>query len=384
MIFSKRCIVMFFCGAVVSANALRVGPAPEFYDSPAYVFIDKSNNDNELIVFDGGVFSASGLVTQDYDSIVNVTGMGSLVNVSGLYIASSETIGGSSAVGCVFTVENSGVVQGSRMSITGRANHLEVKNAGKIYSSSLGIYGGQTEGIVYENLKTYATISGAGSLLYVTNQLSLHSPDSSGAPGLPFDYPREIPAYMQISGGSEVNVGSLSITNGSLLSIGAGGTLTIRSEFQIMDPDNFRLASGSTLNVDGIVGGLNLLNVVSGDVVMGETGMLDLYFETENDGLTVSGDIWLNGSLNIELSENFALTNRASYHLFDWQVVEGTHFDDIYVNGSNITDIISGDLLWDVDRFSATGTLEVIPEPETLALVGLFGIGFLFIRRIKI
>jgi hypothetical protein len=336
-----------------------------------YVIIDSSSNDNELNVA-GTLEVATALIIGDYcyDTRAEVLGSG-LVEADSIYLGS----GGSR--GCRLAIIDGGIVR----------------------TSSFSISGDQTEGVAYNSLQNYVTVSGEGSRLEVAGQLNIRSPDVPGQPGDSFDIPREIPAYLSVVDGAEVETGSLSIKNGSWLSVGAGSKLTIHSDYDASAGRVF-LSEDGTLSVDGELSGLSMVEagrrieaasvlgnlnvdgvlsinnsdgvgVVQGDLVISELGTLEL---STSAGITVSGQTTLGGTLRVNFTESTVLSVGDQIQLFNFEGGVTGSFESV--------EALSGDgsLEWDISDLNSTGVLHVIPEPATLALVGVGGL-ILAVRR---
>lgn len=82
------------------------------------------------------------------------------------------------------------------------------------------------------------------------------------------------------------------------------------------------------------------------------------------DFIDVEGTLTAGGTLNIELLNGWTPNLGDSYNLLDFGTLDGQFVDIILPN-------LPGFLQWDTSEVLTTGSLEVVPEPTTLALLGL-------------
>ncbi|MDF7805821.1 PEP-CTERM sorting domain-containing protein [Pontiellaceae bacterium B12219] len=353
-----------------SAFALYV-PEGAVVDESGYLVISEKYNDNELLV-KGKLNVGTGLVVGD---------------------SSDYTIG---------EVSDSGVVETPAVFVGSSSFGSEfcIKDGGVVSTSTFWIYGEKTYGIPYSFLRNSVTVSGTGAKLNISGQLDIWSPYAPGQPGDSFHIPREIPALLSVLNGGEVSVGSLSIINGNWLNIGSGGKLTIHSDYDASDGHVNLLADG-TLAIDGelsgismveagrrieaasILGNINVdgvLNItdadgagaIQGDLVISEEGTLEL---STHSGITVSGQATLGGKLRVKVDEGEVLSVGDQIQLFNFEGGVSGNFESVAPLSGE------GALAWDFSQLNSTGVLHVIPEPATLALVGMGGLMLAFHRR---
>lgn len=335
-----------------------------------FVIIDNYSNDNELKVA-GTLDIARALVigNNSYNARAEVNGAGRVESKS-IYL-------GSGSRGCSLRVTDGGVVR----------------------TSAFNLRGDLTTGVAYGYLQNYVSVIGSGSRLEVAGLLDIWSPKGFGQAGSPFSMPREIPAYLDVSDGGEVVVDSLSVENGSWLSVRSGGKLTIQSDFDASSGHVYQMKDG-ILSVGGELSGLSLVNAgcrveaasvlgdlniegvfaaattkgsvsVEGDLVISEQGMLEL---SSHAKMTISGATTLGGMLRIDIDEGQTFSFGDELQLFDFQNGVSGSFDSIEFFSN------TGSLEWDFSELSLTGAVSVIPEPATLSMIILGGLLLVFRR----
>jgi hypothetical protein len=93
---------------------------------------------------------------------------------------------------------------------------------------------------------------------------------------------------------------------------------------------------------------------------------------SQYDQINASGTVMLDGILDLDLINGFTPALGNSFDLFNGTLVGD--FDTL------ILPALGGGLAWDTTQLTLNGTVSVVPEPSTLALVG-FGLVGLVIRR---
>jgi hypothetical protein len=143
------------------------------------------------------------------------------------------------------------------------------------------------------------------------------------------------------------------------------GTVTIESNgFSLTAESGLSIANGATLKADGT---LNL----TGNLV--NTGALEFEIASllSHDQIDLSGDFNAGGTIVVKL-DGYAPANGDTFDLMDFVsfVNNGYAFDFTHA-------VLSAGLQWDWNSFATTGSIGVVPEPGTLALLGMGAIGLL-------
>lgn len=174
------------------------------------------------------------------------------------------------------------------------------------------------------------------------------------------------------SGGTAVNEGTLTVNNTSGSATGTGA-LTI--------------SNGATLNGSGIIGGATTVSGFlnpgnsPGDITFNDALLLDstATLTIEITGINVgefdrvlgagTNTFTFGGTLTLD-NTGYTATLGDTVTIFDnWGSFDGL-FDSI--TGTDL----GGGLSWDTSNLGTTGTIEVVPEPGTYALLALAAAGF--------
>ena len=131
--------------------------------------------------------------------------------------------------------------------------------------------------------------------------------------------------------------------------------------------------SGGTVNAGGTLAPGDSLGVLhlSGNLVLASSAAALDYELGDNgyDQLALSGSAALNGTLNVNLVSGFTPSAGESFDLIRGRLTGS--FSQI------ILPPLPNGLSWDTSSLYTTGTISVVPEPSTLALLGVAAIGLL-------
>ncbi|MCC5843068.1 MAG: autotransporter-associated beta strand repeat-containing protein [Verrucomicrobia bacterium] len=174
------------------------------------------------------------------------------------------------------------------------------------------------------------------------------------------------------TGATLVNAGTMLIngthTGGGAFEVNNGGTLggsgSIGSNVAVNDGGT--LSAGNSAGVLTINGDLTLN---AGSTTLAEIGGFTR--GTEYDGYDISGELTYGGTLNIVSINSWDLDTPGTFELFNAFSSFTGNFDAVNVGSTALS---SSGTLWTSGEYSfdlGTGNLTVIPEPGTLALVGL-------------
>jgi len=179
-------------------------------------------------------------------------------------------------------------------------------------------------------------------------------------------------------GGGGITVGSGAILGGNLT---AGGTTTIQSGATLAVGNSPGLGTFAALNLSGTT------------EIQFNANATPAGRGTEFDAITVTGSNALSYGGTLKLFFGGALTNNQTFDIFNLAGSSSTDFASVTLFGSGTSaslSLVSGTWSGNADlgyggglqtfQFSQlTGDLNVIPEPQTWALVGL-GLGFTLLR----
>ena len=144
---------------------------------------------------------------------------------------------------------------------------------------------------------------------------------------------------------------AVTVTGGTLGGTGYVGNVTVNGGGQI--------ATGGSLGV---------LHV-SGDLVLTASAAVNCELDASASGigqLDVSGQATLNGALDVKFASGFTPSAGQSFDLITGATTG--NFSQV-----NLPPLANG-MSWNTGSLYATGTISVVPEPSTLALLG-FGAG---------
>jgi hypothetical protein len=165
-----------------------------------------------------------------------------------------------------------------------------------------------------------------------------------------------------ISFGGSVNIGNLSDTSGSQISVATSGTGTLALNgdifFDLFGGYNAGSLNASTNNDALVIAGANGFTIGAG-------ANLRVASSVTPDGSWVAGSSW---------------------RLFDWTNLTGgvtgsfSNLPTLDGNFTNLPDLSSFNLSWDVSQLYTLGTITIVPEPGRALLVWL-GLMLCFFRR---
>lgn len=172
------------------------------------------------------------------------------------------------------------------------------------------------------------------------------------------------------------NAGILNVVNSSgsgtgsgVVSIGTGSTLA----------GSFIISGNTT--VAGTLspgdGGANAIGTANfgGNLTLSGTTLLEIAAAGSADRLNVSGLLTLGGTINIVSLGGYVVQPGDVIDLADWGTLAGT----ATVNTSGLT--LAPGVTLDTSNLFTNGTITAVPEPTTVALLGLGGAAFLGLRR---
>jgi hypothetical protein len=154
-----------------------------------------------------------------------------------------------------------------------------------------------------------------------------------------------------------------------------GSLLTFNQAAGILDPTKF--------NGDGSVNEISVLTVSAGgtnaaNYALSAAGVLQMQLagtDTNSyDKLVVEGSFTAGGTLSVSLTNGFSVTLGDTFNIIDANSFSGS-FSNIYLP------TLSGGLGWDTANLMSTGTITVIPEPASVGLFVVSGVGILILRR---
>jgi T5SS/PEP-CTERM-associated repeat protein len=352
-----------------SNNSVSVSGNDSLWSHSGNLYVGYGGAGNTLSILDGATVTNSecymGVNSAADNNRVVVSGSGSSwVNSSALYVGRRA-------------LENSVSVQDGA--------HVEVDSAYIGYylsSSNNSVMVSGTGTILANNSDSHVGYYGSNNSMLIEDGATVVN--AKGAVGT-----LSGAAYNNVmirgGGSSWVNNSSLTIGNisgnGNSLTIEDGGTASALSTL-VYENNELRFDDG-TLDLNGgdfTLNGILALEGVgnlNGDLLMSSTGELELMLDGYSDygTLGIAGNWAIDGTLTVLFSEGFSVTNGAFFDLFDCDGTLSGEFADVELAA------LSNGLSWDTTSLYSNGVIGVVPEPATLGLIGLSGIGFLVVRR---
>ncbi|MBM4018781.1 MAG: PEP-CTERM sorting domain-containing protein, partial [Planctomycetes bacterium] len=295
--------------------------------------ITSAGGAGSLTVRNGGQVTVGGtLKLWKADSAVTVNGGTMTVGVLAGTTGAVRTTDGPGGAALTVGSAESGSFSGTMRDDTGPGSLLKV-GSGVLTLGGVNSYTGATT-IAAGTLKLAATSTMASSLFDVRAGASLDVRDFLGG--------YTLPPGAALKGGGTVLGG-----------VAASGTVAPGSSAGVLTVDDFTFAAGSILEIE--IGG----------TARG----------TQYDVLAAGGTITLqSGSgLSVAFIGEYAPALGDTFHVMDFAALGG-EFSTLSLPA------LGGGLAWDASALYATGTLGVVPEPATAAMV-LAGLAFAALRR---
>ncbi|MBE3100271.1 MAG: PEP-CTERM sorting domain-containing protein [Planctomycetes bacterium] len=344
----------------------------------------------------GGTLGVSGAFTNNAGGLLAVA-ENQACSIGGAITNAGEILlgGGAAAVANGATLTNSGLLRGDGRITGALANdsggeiraeagkRLKFDGDGGTNLGLISLLGGTAE--FAQPLTNGATgaIMGRGTLI-------------TGGTGLTNN------GNLGFSGGFTDVFGDLANNAGAKAVISGGGTATFYDDVVIDAASQFKVSEGcaavffGSLSGEFNIGGTGTVYnegdlrpghspaevSFEGDLVLGGAARLVAELGgaapgTGYDVVNVGGNLTLGGTLDVELLYGYSPSYGTTFDLLDWGALAG-QFDAVDLPA------LGGGLGWDTSGLYSSGTIGVVPEPATLALLmagGAVAAGFRFRRR---
>jgi len=233
---------------------------------------------------------------------------------------------------------------------------LGTQQADMNYTGTVSLQAGSTVGHAYTGTIGAVTLSGvvsggSGAALNIATATSVTLSNNNNT----------------YTGPTNVNSGKLivngNISTSSLTTVKSGGTIAGSGTTGTMT-----VLLGGTLAPGNSIGTLH----INGDLTLGGTSEFEINTAGDISDLAISSALLtFGGTLNVT-NIGGTLSNGDTFDLFDWGSATGT-FSAVNLPA------LDGSLSWDQSNLYTTGTISVVPEPNTATLLG--GIGALALLR---
>ncbi len=104
--------------------------------------------------------------------------------------------------------------------------------------------------------------------------------------------------------------------------------------------------------------------------------MIELASAASFDKINVAGLLTLAGSINVTTIGGYVATNGTTIDFLDWGTLNATGFNLANLNLTGAT--TEPGTNWDTSSFLTNGSITVVPEPSTYAMM-IVGAGMLFV-----
>ncbi len=340
-------------GSEVIGGLLKSSGTGQLKSATGSITLDGVSLEGVLNVANNTTVNVQNGITNNASINLNSAG-----NLTSLTFLGSQTISGSGEV--VLGPSTANRVQTDNSVVTNGASHT-IRGRGALLFNTGGMI---NDGIILANIAGGMTID-VNAQGFVNNGL-IHSETAAiaFAAGI---YSNAAGGELRVNNTVTVNTGA-TLTNDAGSIISGDGTLTTTGTGHI--------------NYDGIIAPGNSPGILTiNDTVVDMTSTSELEIEiggltvgTEYDRLVATGNIGLDGILDIKVINGFATNNIGE----TWTIVTAADITGAFLNAPNDLDIIVTQFgSFQVDYTDTavilTNTTEIIPEPTTMGLLAIGG-----------